>query len=50
VLNVVCGVSKISMDDIIKGVWPFMIAQLLVLAIMVLFPWTVTVPARWFSG
>ena len=38
VLNVVCGVSKISMDDIIKGVWPFMIAQLVVLFAMVLFP------------
>jgi TRAP-type C4-dicarboxylate transport system permease large subunit len=36
------------MDDIIKGVWPFMIAELIVLAIMILFPWTVTVPASWF--
>ena len=50
VLNVVCGVSKISMDDIIKGVWPFMVAQLLVLAVLILFPPLVTVPARWFSG
>ena len=50
VLNVVCGVSKISMDEIIKGVWPFMVAQLLVLALLVLFPPLVTVPARWFSG
>ena len=50
VLNVVCGVSKISMDDIIKGVWPFMVAELLVLALLVLFPPLVTVPAKWFSG
>lgn len=50
VLNVVCGVSKISMEDIIKGVWPFMIAQLIVLFAMVLFPGLVTVPARWFGG
>ena len=50
VLNVVCGVSKISMDDIIKGVWPFMVAELFVLALLVLFPPLVTVPARWFSG
>ncbi len=50
VLNVVCGVSKISMDDIIKGVWPFMIAELLVLALLIFFPPLVTVPARWFSG
>jgi len=49
VLNVVCGVSKISMDDIIKGVWPFMIAQLIVLALLILFPPLVTIPAKWFS-
>jgi TRAP-type C4-dicarboxylate transport system permease large subunit len=49
VLNVVCGVSKVSMDDIIKGVWPFMIAELIVLALLILFPPLVTVPARWFS-
>ena len=50
VLNVVCGVSKIKMDDIIKGVWPFMAAQLIVLALLIIFPALVTVPARWFSG
>src|SRR5437879_10300845 len=49
VLNVVCGVSRISMEDI-KGVWPFMIAQLIVLFLMILFPSIVTVPAKWFSG
>jgi TRAP-type transport system large permease protein len=50
VLNVVCGVSRISMEDIIKGVWPFMIAQLFVLFLMILFPAIVTVPAKWFGG
>ncbi len=50
VLNVVCGVSRISMEDIIKGVWPFMIAQLIVLLLLVLFPWLVMGPAKWFSG
>ena len=50
VLNVVCGVAKIKMDDIIKGVWPFMIAQLIVLFLLVFFPILVTGPARWFSG
>lgn len=50
VLNVVCGVSRISMEDIIKGVWPFMIAQLIVLFLMVLFPELVTIPAKWFAG
>ncbi len=50
VLNVVCGVSKISMEEIIKGVTPFMIAQLVVLFLLVLFPILVTGPARWLAG
>jgi tripartite ATP-independent transporter DctM subunit len=50
VLNVVCGVTKLRMDEIIKGVWPFMIAQLIVLFLLVLFPSLVTVPARWLAG
>jgi TRAP-type C4-dicarboxylate transport system permease large subunit len=50
VLNTVCGVAKISMDDIIKGVWPFMIAQLVVLALLIVFPILVTGPAKWFGG
>jgi sorbitol-specific phosphotransferase system component IIBC len=50
VLNVVCGVSRITMEDIIKGVWPFMIAQLIVLFLLVLFPVLVTGPAKCFGG
>jgi len=50
VLNVVCGVSKISMEELVKGVWPFLIAQLVVLFLMVIFPELVTVPAKWFAG
>jgi len=46
----VCGVSKVSMEDVSKGVWPFMIAQLVVLFLMVIFPELVTIPAKWFSG
>jgi tripartite ATP-independent transporter DctM subunit len=50
VLNVVCGACNISMDDIIKGVMPFMVAQLVVLFLLVFFPILVTGPARWFAG
>ncbi len=50
VLNVVGGVSKISMEDTIRGVWPFLIAQTIVLFLLVLFPSLVTVPAKWFGG
>ncbi len=47
VLNVVCGVAKISMDDAFKGVLPFLLAQLSVLFLLVLFPSIVTVPLQW---
>ena len=50
VLNTVAGVGKISMDEVTKGVWPFMIAQFAVMFLMVFFPPLVTVPARWFGG
>lgn len=50
VLNVVCGVTGISMEEVIKGVWPFMIAQLVVLFLMVIFPGLVMIPAKWFGG
>ncbi len=49
VLNVVAGVARIPMADLIRAVWPFMFAELVVLFLMVLFPSLVTVPAKWFS-
>ncbi|MEF7613453.1 TRAP transporter large permease subunit [Aquincola sp. MAHUQ-54] len=50
VLNVVAGVARIKMDDVMRGVWPFMAAEFLMLLLMVLFPALVTVPARWLTG
>ncbi|MCA0423461.1 MAG: TRAP transporter large permease subunit [Proteobacteria bacterium] len=49
VLNVVAGVSRISMEKLMVGVWPFFIAQLIVLLLMVLFPQLVMWPAAMFS-
>ncbi|MFT3717531.1 TRAP transporter large permease [Pseudorhodoferax sp.] len=49
VLNVICGVAKISMKDLMKGLWPFLWAELAVLFLLVLFPDLVLVPLRWFS-
>lgn len=48
VLNAVAGVGKVSMDEVTKGVIPFMIAQFAIMFLMVLFPQIVMVPARWF--
>lgn len=50
VLNVVAGVGKVSMDDLIKGIWPFILAELLALLLIIIFPELVTVPATWLSG
>jgi tripartite ATP-independent transporter DctM subunit len=48
ILSTVAGVGKISMDEVTKGVWPFMLAQFTVMFLMVLFPQLIMVPARWF--
>ena len=48
VLNVVCGVARISMDDAFKGVMPFLIAQLIVLFLLVFIPDLVLVPLKWW--
>jgi tripartite ATP-independent transporter DctM subunit len=47
VLNVVAGVGRMRMDDVTRGVMPFMTVQFLVMFLMVLFPSIVMIPARW---
>ena len=49
VLNVICGVSKISMSELMKGLWPFLWAELAVLLLLVLFPSLVLVPLKWLT-
>lgn len=49
-LNVVCGVTRVTMDSVIVGVLPFMAAQFTVMALLILFPELVLVPMRWLSG
>jgi tripartite ATP-independent transporter DctM subunit len=48
VLNAVAGVGKVSMDEVTRGVMPFMVAQFIIMFAMVAFPALVMVPARWF--
>jgi tripartite ATP-independent transporter DctM subunit len=50
VLNTVAGVGRIKMDQVTRGMLPFMWAEFAVMFLMVLFPQLVTVPARWFTG
>ncbi|CAD5247826.1 transporter [Bosea sp. 62] len=50
VLNVVCGVARVPMSAVMRGVWPFFIAQSLAMFLLVLFPQLVMVPLAWLSG
>jgi tripartite ATP-independent transporter DctM subunit len=49
VLNVACSVGKIDMEDILKGVWPFLLVEVLILLLLILFPELVTVPLKWLT-
>jgi tripartite ATP-independent transporter DctM subunit len=48
VLNVVAGVGRMRMDDVTRGVLPFMAAQFGVLLLLVLFPQLVLWPLKLF--
>ena len=48
ILNVVAGVGRMKMDEVTRGVWPFMLAQLIVMFLLVLFPQLVLVPLKLF--
>jgi tripartite ATP-independent transporter DctM subunit len=50
VLNVVCAVGRIPMDKVIRGVMPFLLAQVAVLVLLTLVPEIVLLPAKWFYG
>ena len=47
VLNVVAGVGRLSMHQVVKGVNPFLVAYVLILALFVAFPQLVTAPVAW---
>jgi tripartite ATP-independent transporter DctM subunit len=47
VLNVVCGVARVPMGAVIRGVTPFLIAQTIVLFALVFLPQWVIAPLNW---
>lgn len=49
VLNVVCGVAKISLESATKGIWPFLVTYLLLIALFIVFPGIITAPMTWFQ-
>jgi TRAP-type C4-dicarboxylate transport system permease large subunit len=48
VLNVVSSIGKIPMPEAVKGVMPFLLAEVLVLLALILFPALELVPAAWW--
>ncbi len=50
VLNVVAGVGRMRMDEVTRGVLPFMLVEFAVMFLMTVFPALVTVPACWLGG
>jgi TRAP-type C4-dicarboxylate transport system permease large subunit len=50
VLNVITGIAKIRFDQAARGVLPFLISHLVVLALLIAFPDLVIVPMNWFLG
>ncbi|GAB2885711.1 TRAP transporter large permease subunit [Uliginosibacterium flavum] len=48
VLNVVCGVAKISLESATKGIWPFLLVYIVLIALFVAFPGIITTPMTWY--
>ena len=49
VLYVGCGISKINIGQLTKGIWPFVLVHVIVLVLLILFPSIITVPLKWFA-
>lgn len=49
VLNVAASVGKLSFEDTVKGVFPFLLVEVVVLILLILFPSLILVPLEWFT-
>lgn len=50
VLAVVVGVTKVKFEDAARGITPFLLSQIIVLGLLILWPQIVTVPAAFLNG
>ncbi|MGG4774618.1 TRAP transporter large permease [Paenalcaligenes sp. Me52] len=50
VLNVVAGVTRSRMIELIVGVWPFLLTQCITLLMLILFPQLILTPLKWIMG
>ncbi|MEO8838892.1 MAG: TRAP transporter large permease subunit [Herbaspirillum sp.] len=49
VLNVVSSIGKVTMEQAVRGIVPFLLAEAIVLVLLMLFPALVMVPASWWQ-
>ena len=47
VLNVVGGIGRLRMEVLVRGVMPFFLVYLAIVALLIAFPQVVTVPLAW---
>jgi tripartite ATP-independent transporter DctM subunit len=50
VLNVACATGKVKMEEILRPVIPYYIAQVILVFLLVFFPPLITVPLKWLGG
>ena len=49
VLNVIAGVSRLPFEECVRGVLPYLVSMLGLLALMTVFPQLILAPLRWIS-
>jgi TRAP-type transport system large permease protein len=49
VLNVVCGVARISLESATRGIWPFLLTYLVLTGLLIAVPEIITVPLHMFK-
>jgi TRAP-type transport system large permease protein len=49
VLNVICGVARISLESATKGIWPFLLTYIVLIALFIVFPGIILLPMAWFG-
>lgn len=49
VLNVACSVGKVTVPQLLKGMWPFFLVHVIILLLLILFPSIVLVPLEWLT-
>jgi TRAP-type C4-dicarboxylate transport system permease large subunit len=50
VLNVACATGKVKMEEIIKPVIPYYVAQVVLVFLLIFFPALIKVPLSWLNG